>query len=116
MSFEALDFEEAADVFETKPREYKGGPKGPRERKEEQVPWDEAFERAWNSESKVMAVQIKPEEADVAKKRVASAARYFGLGYTEGLPKPGRVEGTVILAWKLREVKPRAKKTETPAE
>ena len=107
MSFEMLDIDEAAEVFETKKRNYAGGPKGPRPRSEEQKPWDEAFDKAWKSEKKVLAVQVAPDKADEAAKHVASAARYFNLGVTEGVPKPGKVENTVILTWKIREVKPR---------
>ena len=111
MSFEMLDLDEAEEVFETKPREYKGGAKGPRPRKPDQIPWDEAFEKAWNSEKKILAVQIAPEEAENARKRIASCERYFDLGTTEGVAKPGKVEGTVILTWKIRQVTKRPRKT-----
>lgn len=116
MTVNMLDPDDAGDVFEKKPREYKGGPKGPRERKEDQIPWDLAFQSAWHSSSKVLAVQVTPDDAENARKHVAASARFFGLGYTEGLPKPGHEEGYVILAWKIREVKKRAKNDETQEE
>lgn len=103
MAFEILD-----DIdFEAKPREYKGGAKGPRPRTEEQKPWDEAFDNAWKSENKVLAAQVTPDMAEDAKKHVLSSARFYGLAVTEGKAIPGKVEGTVILRWKIREPKKR---------
>jgi hypothetical protein len=112
MSFEIVDEE-----FEPKKREYKTGPRGPLPRKEEQVPWDQAFERAMNSNN-VLAVQVAPELADDAAKRVASSARYYDRSVTEGVPKPGKAENTVILTWKIRIPKKRGPKktSETSAE
>lgn len=98
--------------FEPKKREYKGGPRGPRPRSEEQQQWDEQFERAMNG-SGVLAVQVSPDKGDEAVRRVSSAARYFERAVTEGAPKPGTVENTVILTWKIRIPKTRARKTET---
>lgn len=106
MSFEILDEDTAADVFERKSREYAGGPKGPRPRTEEQKVWDEAVQKAHNGNG-VCAVVITPEMADDARKRVNSATRYLGLSSTEGVAKPGPREGTVILAWKIRVPKER---------
>lgn len=115
MAFEMLDVEEADEVFEQKPRVYKGGPVGPRERKDDQKPWDENVAKAFRA-GKPFAVQVTPEQADQARKYVNSACRYQGLAATEGLPKPGKVEGTVILAWKLRVPKKRSSKSETVAQ
>lgn len=97
VSFEILDDVE----FEQKPREYAGGPKGPRPRTEEQKPYDEAFKRAMDGRG-VLAMQIAPEDADYVGKRVISAARFYKRSVTEGQPKPGKAEGTVILTWKIR--------------
>jgi hypothetical protein len=97
-----MAFEIIEDVdFEQKPREYKGGPKGPKPRTEEQKPYDAAFKAAMDGRG-VLAMQVEPDNADYARKRVISAARYFERAVTEGLPKPGKVEGTVILTWKIR--------------
>jgi hypothetical protein len=102
-----MEFQEVeVDAFEQKPREYKGGPKGPKPRTEEQKPWDAAFDKAWKG-NKVLAVQVAPDQADDARKRVDSAARFFGLATTEGAAKPGNKEGTVILQWLVRERKVR---------
>lgn len=113
MAFEILDDVE----FKPKKREYKGGPQGPRPRSEEQKVWDEAFDKAWNSEKKTLAVQVTPDKADDAKKRVNSSARFFEKAVTEGEPRPGKDEGTVILSWLIRIPKKREKsRTETFAE
>lgn len=119
MSFEIVEDAE----FEKKDRAYSGGPKGPRARSEEQIPWDDAFEKAWNG-NKVFSIMIAPEAAEEAAKRVASSCRLFDLAVTEGKPRPGKAEGTVILSWLIRQPKklgPRAPKQtdvpeETPAE
>lgn len=109
MSFEIVDVE-----FEPKKREYKKGPRGPRPRSDEQQVWDEAFENAMNS-TEVFAVQVIPENAEDAIKRVNSSARYFDRAVTEGAPKPGKTEGTVILTWKIRVPKKRGS-SETSAD
>lgn len=114
MSFEILEDVE----FEAKPREYKGNA-GPRPRSEEQLKWDAAFETAWNRDSKTLAVQILPDEAENARKRVNSSARYFEKAVTEGKSRPGHEKGTVILTWKLRVPKRREKSrtdVDIPAE
>lgn len=118
MSMEFLAEEEAAQTFEAPKREYKGGPTGPRPRSVEQSQWDEAMKRAHDGNG-VMAVQVKPDAAGDAKKRIDSACRFLGLSATAGVPKPGKVEGTVILTWKIRVPKPRKKRSEaaeTPQE
>lgn len=98
-----------ADVeFQPKKREYKKGPQGPRPRTEEQKPWDAAFQAAMD-EDRPLAVQVAPDEADEARSRVGSAARYFGKATTEGQPQSGNVSGTVILTWKIREPQTRKK-------
>lgn len=117
MSMEFLPDDVAADEFEVAKRVYKGGPVGPRPRSEEQKPWDEAVQKAYDGTG-IFAVQIAPEGAEDAKKRVDSAVRFLGLSTTAGLPKPGRIEGTVILTWKIRLPKKRASKkaVETPED
>lgn len=117
MSMEFLPPELAGDKFEKPKREYRGGPVGPRPRSEEQMAWDDAFIRAYNSDTQVLAVQVAPDAAKDAAKRVDSAARFHGLATTAGVPKPGRQEGTVILTWKVRVPKKRTPATsegETP--
>lgn len=104
MSMEFLSEDVAAEQFETKKREYKGGPAGPRPRTETQMEWDKAVKRAYESASQVFAVQVAPDAADDARKRVDAAVRFLNLGTTAGVPKPGKVEGTVILTWKIRDV------------
>lgn len=114
-----MAFEFVSDVeFEAKHREYKGGPTGPKPRTEEQKPWDEHFKNAMNT-TNVVAVQVVPDAADTARKHINSAARYFERAVTEGVAKPGNVEGTVILTWKIRIPKvrgPRKTTTEATAE
>lgn len=99
--------------FKPKTREYPKGPRGPRERSEAQKPWDAAFQRAMEGRG-ILHAQVKPNEADDARKAVKSAARYFERAVTEGEAQPGREKGTVILSWKIRVPEkrgPRAKKT-----
>jgi len=101
--------------FEPKTREYAKGPRGPRPRTEAQMEWDEAFESAMHGRG-FLAVQVAPGDAEAAKKRVLSSARYFDRAITEGEPRPGNEAGTVILSWKIRvPVKkgPRNKPAET---
>ena len=100
--------------FAPKEREYPKGPRGPRERSDAQKEWDEAFEYAMNGKG-FLAVQVKPDDAEAAKKRVLSSARFFERAVTDGEPRPGREAGTVILSWKIRvPVKRPRKNTETP--
>lgn len=106
MSFEFLAEDDAVDSFEKKERSYAGGPKGPRARTEEQKMWDEGVQKAYDGTG-IFAVQIAPDMADDARKFVNSATRHLGLTSTEGVPKPGSAEGTVILAWQIRYPKPR---------
>lgn len=99
--------------FVAKTRTYATGPRGPRARSEEQAAWDNAFREARDGSGFLFA-QVTPAQADDARKRVASAARLMGLATTEGEARPGKVEGTVILAWEIRTPTkrgPRAKKT-----
>lgn len=98
--------------FEAKKRDYATGPRGPRERTAEQKPWDAAFEKAMAGNG-ILGVQVPPEQADEVRKRVASAARLYGRAVTEGVARPGKVEGTVILAWKIRIPQKREKKAES---
>jgi hypothetical protein len=99
--------------FTAKPREYKKGPRGPRARSAEQKQYDQAFENAHNT-SGVLAVQVKPEDAEEARKKVNSAARLLNLATTEGEARPGKVKGLVILSWKTRVPDKRKPKTSTP--
>jgi hypothetical protein len=101
----------AEEDFVPKPRAYSKGPRGPRQRTEEQMEWDEAFSHALNGTG-YLHVQVGPEEVQDARKRVASAARYTGKGITEGEARPGRVKGTVLLSWQIRDVKKRKPKTD----
>lgn len=103
----SMEFVTEEVEFEAKPRVYSGGNKGPRPRSEEQKKWDEQFKKSWESDRKTLAVQVPPDKADDARKRVNSSARFFKLTTTEGLPKPGKAENTVILTWLIREPKPR---------
>lgn len=116
MSMEFLADDVAETEFEVAQRVYKGGPTGPRPRSDEQKPWDEAVKKAHEG-SGILAVQIVPELAEDAKKRVDSAVRFLDLATTAGVPKPGKAEGTVILTWKIRVPKklgPRKPKEESP--
>lgn len=87
--------------FKPKTREYAKGPRGPRARKPEQVPWDKAFKSAHDA-GKPLFAQVTPEEAEAARKAVASAARLYGLATTEGEPQAGAEKGTVVLSWLIR--------------
>lgn len=99
----------AEGEFVPKKRVYSTGPRGPRNRAEEQLPWDDAFENAMNGDG-FLHVQVTPDEADNARKRVAACARLFERATTEGEPRPGRVKGTVVLSWKIRVPVKRAPK------
>lgn len=106
------------EKFVPKTRTTATGPRGPRERLASQVPWDEAFETAMNGKG-YLAVQILPDDAEDAKKRILSSARLFEMATTEGEPQPGRVKGTVILSWMIRVPKkrgPRIKKTDVTVD
>lgn len=99
--------------FTPKTREYATGPRGPRARSDEQKPWDSAFKVAMDGTG-YLHVQVTPDEAEDAKKRVASAARFYGMATTEGAARPGAAKGSVILSWQVRvptKRGPRAKKT-----
>ena len=104
--------------FAPKPAPKRVGIKGKRPRSEDQIPWDTALKTAFDND-RPMAVQVTPDMADEARKRVDSAARFHDLAVTEGEARPGKVEGTVILAWIVRVPKkrgPRKPKTEDSAE
>lgn len=106
---------DVVEEFVQKERTRATGPRGPRERTPEQKEWDEAFSDAY-ADRGFIAVQVKPEDADAAKSRIMSSARLYDLAVTEGEPRPGQVEGTVILSWRIRRpVKrgPRAPKAVT---
>lgn len=105
-----------AASFIAKKREYTGGARGPRPRSDDQKPWDEAFMDAWDNGNGVLAVQITPDEAEEAQKRVLSAARLNNLAVTEGEAQPGGEKGTIILSWAIRVPRKREPKaTETPS-
>ena len=113
MSFELIEDDNVE--FETKKRDYTNRVTGPRPRSEEQKPWDAAFEKARDGDG-ILRVQILPDDAEDARKRVKSAARYNNLGVTEGLPKQGKKEGTVILMWKIRPIKARKSQSQSSEE
>lgn len=98
------------EEFVPKDRAYATGPRGPRKRSEDQAPWDEAFGYALDSTGFLHA-QVGPEEVDDARKRVAAAARYYEKGITEGQARPGKIKGTVLLSWKIRDVLKRKSKS-----
>jgi len=100
----------ADEEFVPKERTYAKGPRGPRKRTEGQKPWDEAFGHALNS-SGYLHAQVGPDEVEDARKRVTGAARYHGKGVTEGQARPGKVKGTVLLSWKIRDVAKRKPKS-----
>jgi hypothetical protein len=104
-----------AAPFVAKKREYTGGSRGPRPRSDEQKPWDEAFIAAWENNG-IFAVQITPDEAEEAQRRVLSAARLNNLAVTEGEAQPGGEKGTIILSWAIRVPRKREPKaTDTPS-
>lgn len=96
--------------FVPKTRAYATGPRGPRTRKPEQLPWDDAFKAAMVGKG-VLYAQVTPDEVDDARKHVAAAARLHERAATEGEPRPGKAKGTVLLAWKIRVPVARAKKS-----
>jgi hypothetical protein len=102
--------------FTPKERTYATGPRGPRERSEDQKPYDEAFGHA--VDHGFLHVQIAPEEADTVRKAVNRAARYHEKAVTEGQARPGKKKGTVVLSWQIRTPVPRksrdASETELP--
>lgn len=95
--------------FKPKARTYAKGPRGPRARKPEQVPWDEAFKAAHDADRPLFA-QVTPDEAEAARKAVNSAARLYGLATTEGEPQAGAEKGTVVLSWLIRVPVPKGNK------
>jgi hypothetical protein len=103
-------FEIVEEEFVPKAREYKSGPRGPRARSEAQKQWDAAFEAAMNGKG-FLAVQVAPEDAEEANKRVLSSCRLYERAVTEGQARPGNVKGTVILSWAIRVPKKRAPKS-----
>lgn len=109
---EFVNVADEIEEFQPKERTYSSGPRGPRERTDAQKQWDEAFTDAYEGKG-FIAVQVKPEDAEAAKKRVLSSARLYNLAVTEGEPRPGRAAGTVVLSWKIRQPVKRAPKTET---
>jgi hypothetical protein len=109
------EFVAVDEEFVPKIREYKKGPKGPRARTEEQQEWDKAFEHAMNGKG-YLAVQVTPDEAQEATKRVVSAARIFERAVSEGEPRPGTTAGTVILSWAIRVPKKRKPKDAATVE
>jgi len=101
------------EEFVPKAREYKKGPRGARVRTATQAEWDSAFESAMNGKG-YLAVQVAPDDAMEATKRINSAARFYGMAVSEGEPRPGAVKGTVILSWKIRT--PNKRGPRKPAE
>lgn len=96
--------------FTPKTREYPTGPRGPRPRAESQLPWDKAFKSAMDG-SGFLHAQLTPDEADEARKSVASAARLHERATTEGEARPGSEPGTVVLSWQIRVPAKRSPKT-----
>lgn len=99
--------------FTPKDRKYATGPRGPRKRSAEQIPWDEAFVSCMseNGGDNAIFAQVKPDEAEAARKYVRAAARIQGRAVTEGEPQAGKTKGTVILCWKIRVPQPKSKTT-----
>lgn len=101
------------DEFQPKVRQYAKGPRGPRTRTPDQLPWDNAFLNAMNGKGYLFA-QVKPDEAEAARKHVNAAARLNDRAVTEGEPRPGGEPGTVVLSWKIRVPVARPKKADKP--
>lgn len=104
--------------FTPKDRKYATGPRGPRKRSAEQVPWDEAFVScmAENGGNNTIFAQVKPDEAEDARKYVRAAARIQGRAVTEGEPQAGKTKGTVILCWRIRVPQPKKTASEDITE